>query len=444
MFMPIDKVVDLIRGKENSDVRLKVEPSGAPPGETKLIVIRRGKVELKDEQVSAEVIEMKADDGTPKRLVWMTIPSFYGDFDDGSTRVSVDVEKLLQRLMDERMDGLVLDLRNNGGGLLEEVRRMTGFFINRGPVVQVKNTLGQIQIKDSSLRQPIYSGPLVVVTDKSSASASEILAGALQDFNRAVIVGDSSTFGKGTVQQPMDIGRMLPLFAARDRAGFLKVTIQKYYRPSGSSTQLEGVEPDIVLPGIIDAMEIGEAYLDHALVHDRIRQAPDFNPYDRDNLFLMRLQELSAKRVKDSKDFAYIVEDVIKTKGRMQENRVSLNKAEREKELLDADRQQDERNAERRVRFAKMEEQDHERMKFFRLNLEMLEKKAPMQAFDPTADDESFMRRAKEQTAELDDTPKWPNGMDPVKREAIEVLRDLVNLTETARMAGLLKKSDVR
>ena len=123
----------------------------------------------------------------------------------------MDVERILKRLMEEKIDGLILDLRNNGGGSLEEVRRMTGFFIERGPVVQVKNTLSQVQVKDSENGKPIYSGPMVVMTDKSSASASEILAGALQDFNRAVMVGESSTFGKGTVQQPMDIGRMLPL-----------------------------------------------------------------------------------------------------------------------------------------------------------------------------------------------------------------------------------------
>jgi len=444
LFMPIDKVVDLIRGKEDSQVRLKVEPAGSPAGVTKLIVIQRGKVELKDEQVSVQLVETKGDDGTLRRVAWMTIPSFYGDFDEGNTRVSVDVERLLQRLMEERMEGLVVDLRNNGGGLLEEVRRMTGFFINRGPVVQVKNTLGQIQIKDSSNRQPLYDGPLVIVTDRSSASASEIFAGALQDHNRAVIVGDSSTFGKGTVQQPMDIGRMLPLFASRDHAGFLKVTIQKYYRPSGSSTQLEGVVPDIILPNLIDALDVGEAHLDHALPHDRIRQAPDFNPYDRDNLFLPRLKELSEKRLKASKDFAYVVEDVMKTKTRIKENRVSLNKAERKKELLEADKQQDERNAERRARFAKIEDEDHQRMKFYKLTLDMLDKKVPLKSFDPTAADESFMRRAKDKTEDLDDSPKWPNGMDPVKREGLCVLRDLVSQTEIARMAGMLKKHDVR
>jgi len=257
MFMKIDKVVDLIRGKEGSAVRLKVEPSGGAAGETKLVVINREKVALKDEQASAEVVEMKLPDGGRRRLGWITLPSFYADFDEGKTRCSLDVERLLLRLIDEKIDGLALDLRNNGGGSLEEVRRMTGFFINRGAVVQVKTTLGQVQVQDADNRKPVYDGPMVVLIDKSSASASEILAGALQDYHRAVIVGDSSTFGKGTVQKPVDIGRMLPFFAARDRAGSLKVTFQKFYRPSGSSTQLEGVASDVVLPSLTDAVEIG-------------------------------------------------------------------------------------------------------------------------------------------------------------------------------------------
>ncbi|MCX6865589.1 MAG: S41 family peptidase [Verrucomicrobia bacterium] len=278
MFMKIDKVVDLIRGKEGTSVALKVEPAGGAPGETKIVVIQRGKVELKDEQASAEVIEMKTKKGAARRLGVITLPSFYADFEEGKVSCAKDVERILKRLIEEKIDGLILDLRNNGGGSLEEVRRMTGFFMDRGPVVQVKNTLGQVQVKDSENGKPIYNGPMVVMTDKSSASASEILAGALQDFNRAVIVGDSSTFGKGTVQQPMDIGRMLPLFSVRNRAGFLKVTIQKFYRPSGSSTQMDGVKSDVVVPSLMDALEVGEAFLDHPLPHDRIRRAPDFEP----------------------------------------------------------------------------------------------------------------------------------------------------------------------
>jgi carboxyl-terminal processing protease len=439
MFMKIDKVVDYIRGKEDSTVALKVERAGGAPGETKIVLIKRGKVEMKDEQASGQVIEMKAEKGATHRLGVLTLPSFYADFEEGKIRCSVDVERILKRLIEEKIDGLILDLRNNGGGSLEEVRRMTGFFIDSGPVVQVKNTLGQVQVKDSDSGKPIYTGPMVVMTDKSSASASEILAGALQDFNRAVIVGDTSTFGKGTVQQPMDIGRMLPLFAARNRAGFLKVTIQKFYRPSGSSTQMDGVAAKVVVPSLADALDVGEAFLDHPLPHDRIRPAADFKPLDPQTLYVPRLQELSQERVKACKDFSYVIQDVIKTKDRLKLNQLSLNKASRQKELIDSDVLQKERNAERRTRFAQMSEEDKKSMKFFKLTLEDLEKDAELKPYNPADESGGYMRRVKDETADLDETPKWPTGMDPVKRESLAVLRDLVDLTENARLAGLLK-----
>ena len=439
MFMKIDKVVDLIRGKEGTTVALKVEPAGGPPGETRIVVIQRGKVEMKDEQASGEVIEMKPEKGGVRRLGVITLPSFYADFEEGKVRCSVDVERILKRLVEEKIDGLILDLRNNGGGSLEEVRRMTGFFMERGPVVQVKNTLGQVQVKDSENGKPIYGGPMIVMIDKSSASASEILAGALQDYNRAVVVGESSTFGKGTVQQPMDIGRMLPLFAVRNRAGFLKVTIQKFYRPSGSSTQMDGVKSDVVLPSMMDALEMGEAFLDHPLPHDRIRRAPDFKPIDAQSLFIPRLKELSQERVNDCQDFSYVIQDIMKTKGRIEANTLSLNKAAREKELAESEAQQKERNTERRARFAKMTAADKERLRFFKITLEDLEKGADLKAYDPSSESGSYMRRAKDETEELDETPKWPTGLDPVKRESLYVLRDLVDLAENARLAGLGK-----
>ena len=313
MYMKIDHVVEMIRGKVDTEVRLKVEPSGGAPGEVKFITIKRGRVELKDELASAEVIEMKGDTGN-RRIGWLQLPSFYMDFEDGDPSVSADVRKLLNRLNQEQVDGLVLDLRRNGGGSLEEVRRITGFFVGRGPVVQIKDTIGRIESKEALFREPIYKGPLLVVTDKSSASASEILAGALQDYNRAVIVGDSSTFGKGTVQQPMEIGRYFRFFEDNTRAGYLKTTIQKFYRVSGSSTQKLGVEPDIVLPSLTDALEIGEAYLKHPLDHDLIREAPNFKPRERDDLFIPMLKERNEARVKKAQDFQYIVDDVARTK----------------------------------------------------------------------------------------------------------------------------------
>ena len=374
MFMSIDKVVDLIRGVEGTSVALKVEPAGGAPGETKIIVIERDKVELKDEQASGEMIEMKNDEGKIRRIGVITLPSFYADFEEGLTRCSVDVERILVRLMEEKMDGLIFDLRNNGGGSLEEVRRMTGFFIPSGPVVQVKNTLGQVQVKDSDDQEPIYTGPMVVMTDKSSASASEIIAGALQDFNRAVVVGDSSTFGKGTVQQPMDIGRMLPLFAARKKAGYLKVTIQKFYRPSGSSTQMDGVVPSIALPNLTDALDVGEAFLENALPHDRIRPAPDFKSLDAQALFIPELKELSRERVEESQDFKYVIEDILKTKDRIKKNEVSLNKAARIKELAEAELISKQRNAERRERFAEVAKNDAKKFTFYKITLDDLEK----------------------------------------------------------------------
>lgn len=461
MFMKIDKVVDFIRGKEGTSVGLKVEPAGGPPGETKIVVIQRGKVEMKDEQASGEVIETKTEDGKSHRLGVITLPSFYADFEEGKIRCSVDVEKILKRLIEAKIDGLVIDLRNNGGGALEEVRRMTGFFIESGPVVQVKNTLGQLQVKDSDSGKPLYTGPMVVMTDKSSASASEILAGALQDFNRAVIVGDSSTFGKGTVQQPMDIGRGMPMFSAKNRAGFLKVTIQKFYRPSGSSTQMDGVAADIMFPSLIDALEVGESYMEHALPHDRIRPAGNFKPLNAQDLFIPRLKELSLERIKESKDFAYIIEDVVKAKERLKANVISLNKSNREKELAESEALQKTRNAERRARFTAMSEADKKNMSFYRVSLDdvngtakpkMPEKSDErvsldaikdvigLKAYDPSAETE-YMRRAKDETAELDETPKWPTGLDPVKREALHVLSDLVELTENARLAGMLKNA---
>ena len=436
MYMKIDHVVEMIRGKVDTEVRLKVEPSGGAPGEVKFITIKRGRVELKVELACADVIEMKGDTGN-RRIGWLQLPSFYMDFEDGDPSVSADVRKLLNRLNQEQVDGLVLDLRRNGGGSLEEVRRITGFFVGRGPVVQIKDTIGRIESKEALFREPIYKGPLLVVTDKSSASASEILAGALQDYNRAVIVGDSSTFGKGTVQQPMEIGRYFRFFEDNTRAGYLKTTIQKFYRVSGSSTQKLGVEPDIVLPSLTDALEIGEAYLKHPLDHDLIREAPNFKPRERDDLFIPMLKERNEARVKKAQDFQYIVDDVDRTKQRIAANAISINRVKREAELSDSEKRRKNRNAERRERFAEMEANDRERFKFFRLTLDNL-KADTLPEVDREKDAEAFMRRAKDKEDDLDDTPLWPSGLDPVKREALSIVGDLVDQLDKASTVGVL------
>lgn len=440
MFMKVSKASQLIRGKEGTWVALKIEPADSPPGETKTIVLQRGKVALKGAQASGEVIEMKTGKEAPRRIGVITLPSFYGSPGGDQVSCSVDVQRILERLIKEKIDGLVLDLRMNGGGYLDEVRRMTGLFINQGPVVQVKDGLGRISVQETDAGKPIYDGPMVVMTDKASASASEILAGALQDYNRAIVIGDSSTFGKGTVQTTLDISRMLPLFSVRNGAGTLKATIQKFYRPSGSSTQMDGVVPQIVLPGQLDAMEIGEQFMDYALPHDRIRPAAGFKAGDPQPLFLPKLQELSQARVKADKDFAYIIEDTLKVKERLKTNQVSLNKEAREKELVSEETLRDARKAEIRTRFAEVAAEDKKSLKLMKVTLDDLAKDEPLKEYDPNADNGDFIRAPQPLAGDPDETPKWPSGLDPIKRESIHVLGDLVDLTQAARAAAVVAK----
>lgn len=441
MFEKLDRVVDMIRGKEGVDVRLKVEPADGAPGEIKYIVIKRGKVELKDELAKAEIIEVSRPDGSKQRLGFIKLPAFYADFQNWDTRCSTDIEKLVSRLNKENVQGIVLDLRGNGGGSLEEVRRMTGFFTGRGPVVQVKSFLGRVEVKDSSHVTPIFNGSMVVLIDKTSASASEILAGALQDYNRAVIVGDSSSFGKGTVQQPMPIKKMMPLLVDARRAGVLKPTIQKFYRVAGGSTQLKGIESDIVLPSMLDAYEVGEAYLDHALPHDKLSSAPGFTESKQGDLFLSEIKKKSLERIESSVDFDYVEEDAERLIKRRNDNVISLNKETRKKEIEEIENRRELRNTERRKRFAEIAEQDAKRFNFYRLNLEDIELDELVE-LDHEKENESYMRKAKDGVADLDDTPEWPSSLDPVKREGINILADLVEMTERARMAGSLENNN--
>jgi carboxyl-terminal processing protease len=318
---------------------------------------------------------------------------------------------------------------------------MTGFFTGRGPTVQVKNHLGRVEVKDSSHRNPIFNGPMVVLIDKTSASASEILAGALQDYNRALIVGDTSTFGKGTVQQPMEIRKMMPFMADARRAGVLKPTIQKFYRVAGSTTQLKGVESDIVLPSLLDAFEVGEKYLDHALAHDNINRAPGFRERNRGNLFLPTIKEKSLARLGKSQDFKYIQQDALRMIERRKKNVISLNKETRKKDLAETEQRKDKRNEERRKRFGALAELDQKIFRFFRLDLADVDL-PDLKEIDREKDKESYMRQAKDGVADLDDTPEWPSSLDPVKREGIHILADLVETTERARMAGALQNNN--
>lgn len=204
----------------------------------------------------------------------------------------------------EGVQGLIVDLRFNGGGSLDEVRKMVGFFTGAGPVVQVRDSRGHVDKLTVSGRQ-LFTGDVVVLTNKLSASASEIFAGAMADYGRAVIVGDESTFGKGTVQIPRPLADYLPYFSSREGCGMIKVTVQKFYRVNGASTQLKGVVSDITLPQVTSALQIGEGEMDYAMPYDEIAPAPGYVKEGRIARILPTLRERSAARVASDKDLQY-------------------------------------------------------------------------------------------------------------------------------------------
>jgi len=426
MFMTLDKVVELIRGKNGTSVKLKVQPASNPT-EIKHIVIKREKVELKGDKVKGQIIEFKKGSDV-KRIGYIKLNSFYANFEQGGARCSYDVQKILVKMNQENVEGLVLDLRGNGGGSLDEVRRMTGLFTGHGPVVQVRNRANATQVHESDREPAMFTKPVVVAIDKSSASASEILAGAIQDYNRGVVIGDSSTYGKGTVQQPMDLKPWLPFMENRERAGFLKPTIQKFYRVAGSTTQLKGVESDIILPSVYGGLDVGEKYMDFALKHDKIDPAKGFKPLDRDKLFINKLTERSNERVKNSIDYQYLKDDLKRLEERIERNTVSLNKAERQKQLDEIDARTKQRNKERIERFAKLQQQDVEEMNVYRLELDDLKDKELFK-LDLENITDTHMKLAKNDLADLNQTPDWPSLMNNDQREAIAILVDLIKLT---------------
>jgi carboxyl-terminal processing protease len=282
-------------------------------------------------------VDWPQTNGVALRLGVIDLPSFYGGYDQRTgitpSSATADVAKLIHKLEAEHIHGLVLDLRQNGGGSLEEAITLTGLFIREGPVVQTREPDGRINIGADTDDSELYDGPLILLTSRFSASASEILAGALQDYGRALIVGDESTFGKGTVQT------VVPLTSFMDRnriahsfdPGALKVTIQKFYRPSGASTQLKGVTADIVLPSLSGVAKVGEAELQDPLPWDRI-SLTDYVREDHVSPFMKKLRSQSATRIAEDKDFTYLREDIAQFKKNFATQAVSLNEADRRRE----------------------------------------------------------------------------------------------------------------
>ncbi len=334
--MPLPQAVDLIRGAKGTTVKLSIIPAGAADTVRKTIAIVRDEVKLEEQQAKASVIDLPGADGKPRRVGVIDLPGFYSGDSGGkgaSASATADVSKLVRKLKEEHIAGLVLDLRHNGGGSLEEAINLAGLFLPHGPIVQTRTVDGRIKVSNDHRGSKIYDGPLVVLTSRLSASASEIVAGALQDYGRAVIVGDSSTFGKGTVQTIVPLTGILRqdgMIPGED-PGALKVTISKFYRPSGKSTQLEGVKADIVLPSPTDTVEIGESELDNPLPWDTIAAA-SFKPDDRVHPVLDELRSRSIARVNKKTDFIDLKKELDLVRKNRESKTVSLNETTRRQE----------------------------------------------------------------------------------------------------------------
>lgn len=330
----LDDVVDLIRGPGGSTVRLQILPGGAAPGsESTEIALIRDKVKLEAQAARKSHIEIKRGDQV-HRIGVITVPSFYQDYnarasgDREYVSTTADVRRLTMELVEEGVDGLVLDLRNNGGGHLSEATAMTGLFVPRGPVVQLRDTSGRVEVLEEQASEAIYSGPMAVLVNRFSASASEIFAAAIQDYGRGLVIGQQ-TYGKGTVQNLYPLDRYAP--GSDPRFGQLTLTIGKYYRVTGASTQHRGVVPDIAVPSPVDAELVGESTRETALPWDQI-QPTRFTPEGSLDEAIQLVSSRHEQRAAADPDFDFLRSDIRAVEDRRNRKSVSLNIDERREE----------------------------------------------------------------------------------------------------------------
>jgi carboxyl-terminal processing protease len=442
--MRLDKVVEMIRGKKGTRVRLLAIPSDATdPSRRKNVELVRDEIKLKDQEARADIIIKKDENGDPIKLGWLTLPSFYADMDRHQKSTTRDVLALLKRLKKENIAGLVVDLRRNGGGSLEEALSLTGLFLKSGPIVQTKDYNGSIRISSDPDPGIAYSGPLIVLTSRQSASASEIFAAALQDYGRAVIVGDKNTFGKGTVQTILPIGRFASLLGSHsDEDGALKLTIQKFYRVAGGSTQLHGVASDIVLPSLSDLPEFGEGAFKNALAYDEVTKAKYTKWSDNHSLFVDQLRARSEERVKNDPEFHFVMEDIDRLRHKMDENRITLNEDARKKELQDDKLRKEMRSKERLAR-------NQEEPQIYRLTLDTVDKpnlqlvmypgklaEAKKNGVSPKVDPEAASDADSDLISAVGEGDSKEPTIDPERDETLNILTDLVDLSRGPKTAS--------
>lgn len=414
----IDDVVDLIRGPKDSWVRLDILPAEAGnDGKHEVVTMARQKVKLEEQAAKQSVLEVKDGQAT-RRIGVITLPTFYQDF-DGRRRdeadyrsATRDVQKLLAALKMEKVDGLVIDLRNNGGGSLTEAVELTGLFIDQGPVVQVKDSGKRVQIESDPARGTAWDGPLAVLVNRASASASEIFAAAIQDYGRGLIIGEP-TFGKGTVQNLVD----LDMFARGEQPGLgqLKLTVAQFFRIDGGSTQHKGVTPDVKFPVTLDAADYGESAYDNALPWTQIaaaeyRSEADFAPLSP------LLQGKHEARAAVDQEFRWWQEDVAEYRKQRAQKLISLNEATRRAERDKQETRRKQRVAERKA--------------------------AGLADADDTSDD-GLQADERDLVAEAEREKRDEDKPDALLREAAHVLADAIGLLSTDRALAARVHPDV-
>jgi carboxyl-terminal processing protease len=346
----ITEVVKLIRGPKGTTVRLLILPAGsALNSKPKEFTLVREKVKLEDQAAKSEVLEIM-NDGKPFKIIVIDIPNFYNDFEgqrngDGDFKSTTkDVRKLLRELSNKKVDGVIIDLRDDGGGSLSEAIELSGLFIKDGPVVQVKNSDGSVELGNDPDPSIVYDGPLAVMVNRFSASASEIFAGAIQDYGRGLIIGEQ-TYGKGTVQNLIDLNRLNS--KKNMDLGQVKITIAKFYRINGGSTQNRGITPEIIFPSFVNPDEFGESSQPSALPWDEIKSAT-YNKFSDLTRFVSILNEKHLKRISSNQDFDYLTEDIEIYKENRHKKFLSLNEDVRRKEKDQEDQKRFERENKRR------------------------------------------------------------------------------------------------
>ena len=409
----LDDVVDLIRGPKGSIVRLEVLPKAVgPDGPAEVITLTRNTIKLEEQAAKSSIIEIPADRSPMNKIGVIDLPAFYMDFDarargDSDYRSTTrDVRKLLQELIADNVDGIIVDLRSNGGGSLTEATELTGLFIDKGPVVQVRNSQGRVQLEQDTKSGVAYAGPLAVLVDRNSASASEIFAGAVQDYKRGLIIGEP-TFGKGTVQHLVDLNRY-------DRSmdgqlGQLKATIAQFFRVEGASTQHKGVVPDIVFPTAKHSNDHGERALDNALPWDRI-DAARFVPANGSIRSIADIKQRHESRISADNAFAALLEQEMAVSEAEEKVALSLVESVRKAELEKAKTEQ--RARQNRIRLAR--------------GL-------------PPLDDETDVDEEAEEPAENDEADEEESkALDIVLREAANVLADFISIGSVSANAPTL------